>query len=115
MVAQRAQYASSLAQVGLALCCGLSLAAAQDQEKMLPETPAVTHVLDIPAAGGLYSGVGAIHGWICEPMGDLTVRFNGGAPIPLLYGAQRADVLAAGACDHAAVGFVTIWNWSGGS
>ncbi len=99
-------------QGGLVLCCGLSPAGAQTQEEMLPETPAITHVLDIPAAGGLYSGVGAIHGWICEPMGELTIRFNGGNPIPLLYGAQRADVLAAGACDHAAVGFVTIWNWS---
>ncbi len=101
-----------LVQVGMLLCCGLSPAGAQEQEEMLPETPAVTHFLDIPASGGLYSGVGAIHGWICEPMGELTIRFNGGDPIPLLYGAQRADVLAAGACDHAAAGFVTIWNWS---
>lgn len=101
-----------LVQVGLWLCCGLSPAGAQEQEKMRPETPAGTHFLDIPAAGGLYSGVGAIHGWICEPMGELTIRFNGGAPIPLLYGAQRADVLAAGACAQATAGFVTIWNWS---
>ena len=56
-------------QVGLWLCCGLAPAGAQDQEGTRPETPAGTHSLDIPAAGGRYSGVGAIRGWICEPMG----------------------------------------------
>ncbi len=38
-----------MVQVGLLLCCGLSPAGAQEQEEMLPETPAVTHFLDIPA------------------------------------------------------------------
>ena len=89
-------------QVGMLLC--LPAAWAQD-------APSVTHFLDVPSPGGNYSGVGAIHGWICEPMGELTIRFDDGEPLPLLYGAVRSDVLAKGACDHAEVGFVTIWNW----
>ena len=68
-------------------------------------------VLDIPASHTTLSGIGVVHGWKCHANGDLTVRFNGGAPVPLLYGAQRKDVLAAGACNHDRVGFLTIWNW----
>ena len=67
-------------------------------------------VLENPSPGRLYSGIGVISGWKCEA-GELTVRFNGGDPIPLLYGAERQDVQTAGACDQANVGFVTIWNW----
>ena len=36
---------------------------------------------------------------------------NGGALIPLLYGAPRPAVLAADACAHDRVGFLTIMNW----
>ena len=32
-------------------------------------------------------------------------------PLPLVYGSERKDVLDAGACDHAEVGFVSIMNW----
>ena len=67
-------------------------------------------VLENPTGGRLYSGIGVISGWKCQA-GELTVRFNGGEPVPLLYGAERNDVLDAGACDQAHVGFVTIWNW----
>lgn len=67
--------------------------------------------LGIPAPYTTMSGIGVVSGWKCEA-GELTVRFNGGDPLPLVYGSSRADVLAAGACDHPEAGFVAIWNWS---
>lgn len=72
---------------------------------------ALAATLGIPAPYTTLSGIGVISGWKCEA-GDLTVRFNGGDPFPLVYGSRRTDVLDAGACDHADVGFVAIWNWS---
>ena len=77
---------------------------------VLVGVPSWAAVLENPTGGRLYSGIGVISGWKCEA-GELTIRFNGGGDIPLLYGAERKDVLDAGACDHAHVGFVTIWNW----
>ncbi len=68
--------------------------------------------LENPSGGLFYSGVGVISGWKCEANGELTVRFNGGDPIPLVYGSERPDVLDAGACASADVGFVAIWNWA---
>ncbi len=68
--------------------------------------------LENPSGGLFYSGVGVISGWKCEANGELTVRFNGGEPIPLVYGSQRPDVLDAGACASADVGFVAIYNWA---
>ena len=67
--------------------------------------------LGIPGQNTTLSGIGVISGWKCHANGELTVRFNGGASIPLLYGAQRPDVLRAGACAHDRVGFLTVWNW----
>ncbi len=66
--------------------------------------------LGIPSPQSTLSGIGVISGWKCDA-GELTVRFDGGEPIPLLYGAERKDVLEAGACDHAEAGFVSIMNW----
>ena len=75
-------------------------------------TSSVAHAatLGIPTPHTTVSGIGVISGWKCEA-GELTVRFDGGEPIPLLHGAERADVLNAGACDHANVGFLSIMNW----
>ena len=67
-------------------------------------------ILEIPGPNATVSGIGVISGWKCHA-GELTVRFDGGGPIPLLYGAERKDVLNAGACGDADVGFVSIWNW----
>lgn len=69
-------------------------------------------VLDNPSGTSPYSGVGVISGWKCQTSGPLTIRFNGGDSIPLLYGSERSDVLDAGACDSADVGFVAIYNWA---
>ena len=87
----------------LYLCLGLVLLA-----------PTLVHAasLENPSGGLFYSGVGVISGWKCEANGELTVRFNGGEPVPLVYGSQRPDVLDAGACASADVGFVAIYNWA---
>ena len=76
--------------------------------------PSLAHaaILEIPGDGAKLSGVSVISGWKCEAEGDLTIVFNDdGKHIPLLYGTRRSDVLNAGACDSADVGFVAIWNW----
>ncbi len=78
---------------------------------VLLTTPAWSSTLDVPSPHTTLSGIGVIHGWKCQA-GDLTVRFNGRAPLPLLYGAQRKDVQNADRCRHANVGFVSIMNWS---
>ena len=63
-----------------------------------------------PPAGGLSSGIGVISGWRCEANGDLTVSFDGGDPIPVVYGSERPDT--ASVCDgDTDNGFVAIWNW----
>ncbi len=36
-----------------------------------------------PGNNQSYSGIGVISGWKCSANGPLTVRFNGGTPIPL--------------------------------
>ena len=76
--------------------------------------PALAHAaaLDSPRNGSFYSGAGVISGWKCQAEGELTMRFNGGDPIPLIYGTERPDVLDVGACPSADVGFVAIWNWA---
>ncbi len=66
--------------------------------------------LGIPGPHTTLSGIGVISGWKCDA-GELTAHFDGGDPIPLVYGSERKDVLNAGACDHANVGFVSIMNW----
>ena len=75
-------------------------------------TTGISHAatLEIPTPHTTVSGIGVISGWKCDA-GELTVRFNGGDPLPLVYGSERKDVLDAGACDHAEVGFVSIMNW----
>ena len=67
--------------------------------------------LGIPGDGTTLSGIGVISGWKCEAWGDLTIRFNGEDPIPLLYGSERGDVRNAGACPDSDVGFVAVMNW----
>lgn len=78
---------------------------------LLFASPLSAATLDVPRSHATLSGIGVIHGWKCTA-GRLTVRFDGGAPLPLLYGAQRKDVQQAGACSRANVGFVSIMNWS---
>ena len=73
---------------------------------------ATTQFLDSPANGFHYSGLGSVHGWMCTPQGELTVRFNDGEVFPLPHGMRRKDVVAAGFCDgQERVGFAIAWNW----
>ena len=76
--------------------------------------PALVHAatLENPGNGSFYSGIGVVSGWKCTANGPLTVRFNGGSPIPLAYWNERPDVRDAGACPSAHVGFVAIMNWA---
>ena len=75
-------------------------------------TPSLAYaaVLENPSGGNFYSGIGVISGWKCEVNGELTVRFDGGRSIPLLYGSERLDTRSA--CGDANNGFVAIWNWA---
>ena len=73
--------------------------------------PARAAFLEVPYDNLVISGVSVISGWKCNAVGELTIRFNGGSPLPLAYGSERKDVLNAGACNHDRVGFITIWNW----
>ena len=71
---------------------------------------ALARTLDSPADGGTVSGIGVISGWKCEAVGDITVSFDGEAPIPLVYGSSRGDT-SASCNDDGRNGFVAIWNW----
>ena len=84
----------------LRLCLGLLLL-----------TPALTQAarLEIPGHGANLSGIGVISGWKCEATGTITVRLDGGTPIPMLYGSERGDT--RGVCGDSANGFVAIFNW----
>ncbi len=66
--------------------------------------------LDVPASHTTLSGIGVIHGWKCNANGELTIRFDGGAPLPLAYGNARADT--ASSCGDTDNGFVSIMNWA---
>ena len=67
-------------------------------------------LLGIPTPNTTHSGIGVISGWICEPNGPLTIRFDGGNAIPLLYGSERRDT--SGVCGDANNGFIAVMNWS---
>ncbi len=66
--------------------------------------------LENPTTGGFYSGIGVISGWKCRANGPLTIRFNGGTPIPLAYRNERSDTSEV--CGDTNNGFDTIWNWA---
>ena len=65
--------------------------------------------LEIPGQGANLSGIGVISGWKCEVTGTITVRIDGGNPIPMLYGSERGDTRSV--CGDSANGFVAIFNW----
>ena len=73
---------------------------------------ALANRLEIPGDGATVSGIGVISGWKCEAEGDITVSFDGGDPIPLVYGSERGDTGVSAVCDDDGLnGFVAIWNW----
>ena len=72
---------------------------------------ALARTLDSPANNSTVSGIGVISGWKCEAVGDITVSFDDGDPIPLVYGSSRGDTSASCNDDDGLNGFVAIWNW----
>ena len=75
-------------------------------------TPTLLHAqgnLENPRNGSFYSGIGVVSGWKCTANGPLTVRFNGGPPLPLAYGNSREDT--RGRCGDSLNGFVSIYNY----
>ncbi len=66
--------------------------------------------LGIPGSSSTQSGIGVVSGWKCQATGRLTVRFDGGRAVPLVYGSERGDT--RGVCGDANNGFVAIMNWS---
>ncbi len=65
-------------------------------------------MLESPRPHASVSGIGVIFGWKCDA-GPLTVRFDGGVPLPLAYPNERADT--ASVCGDTDNGFATIMNW----
>ena len=65
--------------------------------------------LGIPGPGTTQSGIGVISGWKCRANGGLTIRFDGGRAVPLVYGSERGDT--RGVCNDSNNGFVAIMNW----
>ena len=65
--------------------------------------------LEIPGPNTTQSGVQLISGWKCEANGPLTIRFDGGDAVPLLYGSEREDT--RGVCGDSNNGFIAIMNW----
>ena len=72
----------------------------------------LTHAstLEIPGKGDTLSGIGVISGWKCEAEGDITVRFDGGTPIRMVYGSERGDTRST--CGDTDNGFLAIFNWA---
>ena len=68
-----------------------------------------TATLELPGSGSTQSGIGVISGWKCDANGQLTVRFNRGPSLPLIYGSERGDTRSV--CGDSDNGFVAIWNW----
>lgn len=77
---------------------------------LLAPTLAFAAILDHPGNGSTYSGIGIVSGWKCSAAGPLTIRFNGGLPVPLAYLNDRGDT--ASACGDTNNGFVAIFNWA---
>lgn len=83
-----------LALVAFGLSSGLALAQAR---------------LEIPAADSLQSGIGLVSGWSCTRPDGVEID---GALYPVPWGSPRGDVLQAGACAKAEVGFGLLLNWA---
>ena len=62
-----------------------------------------------PARGSTVSGIGIVYGWKCEA-GTLTVRFDGGNPIEILYGSSRGDTLDV--CGDSDNGYALLVNYN---
>lgn len=65
--------------------------------------------IELPASGSTVSGIGLVSGWKCEAE-TLTIRFNGGNPLEILYGSSRGDTLDV--CGDADNGYALLMNYN---
>lgn len=77
---------------------------------VLASSLAQAGMLEIPGPGAKLSGIGVISGWKCDASGDITVRFNDGEPLVMVYGSERDDTQPA--CGDTNNSFVSIFNWA---
>ena len=66
-------------------------------------------VLEHPQPGSVQSGIGMLSGWKCEA-GTITVRFDGGPPMPIPHGSPREDTRET--CLTVNTGYALLWNWN---
>ncbi|MEW6298897.1 MAG: hypothetical protein AB1671_14370 [Thermodesulfobacteriota bacterium] len=76
---------------------------------LIPALASAHGVLEIPQRNSFQAGVGVVSGWKCTA-GTITVSFDGGPPIPAVYGSDRADTQPV--CGDTDNGFVLSWNWN---
>lgn len=77
---------------------------------LLLHSAAWAATLEIPTPNMIHSGIGVIAGWKCAAEGDITIRLNGGVPIPAMYGLPRTDT--RGVCrNDGKNGFFSYTNW----
>lgn len=65
--------------------------------------------LENPSSGSYQSGISLVSGWKCTA-GTITVTFDNGPPVQVLYGSTREDT--RGVCGDANNGFGLLWNWN---
>jgi alpha-tubulin suppressor-like RCC1 family protein len=65
--------------------------------------------LDSPVNASFESGIGVVHGWVCEA-GTIGLQVDDRAPFTAAYGAERTDSQAT--CGDTANGFAAAINWS---
>ena len=65
--------------------------------------------IEVPVQESTVSGIGILSGWKCEA-GTLTVRFNDGEHVEILYGSSRGDTLDV--CGDAENGYALLMNYN---
>jgi hypothetical protein len=65
--------------------------------------------LDSPVNASFESGIGVVHGWVCEA-GTIGLQVDDRTPFTAAYGAERPDSQAV--CVDTANGFAAAINWS---
>jgi hypothetical protein len=66
--------------------------------------------LEVPSNGSQESGLGDVHGWKCNAVGQLTYTIDNGPPAILIYGNSRGDTF--GQCGDTNNGFIAQQNWN---
>jgi hypothetical protein len=88
--------------------CVLTIAAPTDVTANFAATNN-RYQLDSPVNGSFESGIGVVHGWVCEAE-QVSVRVDDRAPFAMAYGAERAD--SQDVCSDTANGFAAAINWA---